>query len=176
MVSGHICAQGSDDEFSPRLSSHTLIRRKHKNVKSAWLWATLEGEEQQSGEWGETLDPKDWLLQITTLLQTIQYTVHSLLYNISQPCWMNMTFCTDIHGPQKNPNNFSLNFRLAPSSGQNFNLSNTLVYDQIPAKLKTCVKMLTCWTKMDMVDVLNIIPAKHQRVIIVIVCMLAHRY
>ncbi len=28
-------------------------------------------------------------------------------------------------------------FNLAPSSGQNLNLSNTLVYDHIPAKRKT---------------------------------------
>ncbi len=49
-----------------------------------------------------------------------------------------MKFGTDIHRAQKvNPNDFGdpLTFHLAPSSGQNFSLSNTLVCDQKPAKL-----------------------------------------
>ncbi len=46
--------------------------------------------------------------------------------------WINMKFCTNIHGPQKmNPKNFGdpLTFPLAPPSDQNFNMSNTLIRD-----------------------------------------------
>ncbi len=61
-----------------------------------------------------------------------------------------MKFCIDIHGPQKMNTNDSgdhLTFHLAPLSGQNCNLSNTLLYDQIPAKRmtspSTCYPLLT---------------------------------
>lgn len=49
-----------------------------------------------------------------------------------------MKVWTDAHGPQEMaPSDFSdpLTCPLAPPSGQKFYLSNTLVYDQIPAKL-----------------------------------------
>ncbi len=51
-----------------------------------------------------------------------------------------MKLCTDIHSPLwLNPHDFGdcLTFHLAPSSGQICNLFNTLVFDQIPAKLMT---------------------------------------
>ncbi len=50
-----------------------------------------------------------------------------------------MKFGTDIHVPLMNCKLFGdlLTFHLAPSSGQHFDLSKTLVYDQTPAKLMT---------------------------------------
>ena len=46
------------------------------------------------------------------------------------------TFCTDIHGPLKmDPADFGN--LLVPPAGHFVNLSNTLVYDEIPAKLMT---------------------------------------
>ncbi len=56
-----------------------------------------------------------------------------------------MEFVADIHVPLRmNYNNFGdpLTFHLAPSSGPNFILSNTVVYDQIPAKLVTASAVL----------------------------------
>lgn len=50
-----------------------------------------------------------------------------------------MNFGTDINVTERvNYNNISdpLNFHLAPSSAQDFNLSCTLVHNQIPAKKK----------------------------------------
>ncbi len=47
---------------------------------------------------------------------------------------------SDIHVPLRGPPKFLqfiLTFHLAPSSGQHVNVSNTLVYDQIPAELTT---------------------------------------
>ncbi len=64
-----------------------------------------------------------------------------LAHSIMPPLRMNFN---DFGGP--------LNFHLVPSSSQNFNLSNTLVYDEIPAKLMTLVNMV------------NIISTKHQHV------------
>ena len=51
-----------------------------------------------------------------------------------------MKFGADIHGPKRmNPNEFGdyLTFHLEPSLGQKLCLSNTFVYDEIPAKLLT---------------------------------------
>ncbi len=76
--------------------------------------------------------------------------------------WIAIKFGTDIQVPLRmNCNHFDepLTFHIAPSSGQNFNLSNTLVYHQIPAKLM----------------LLNRAPVKHPHVIIFIVSILACR-
>lgn len=51
-----------------------------------------------------------------------------------------MKFCSDVYSPQRlNLNDFSdiLTFPLVLLSGQNLNLSSTLVYDQIFAKVMT---------------------------------------
>ncbi len=51
-----------------------------------------------------------------------------------------MTFAADIHvSLRMNYNDLRdpLTFHMAPSSGQNLNSSNTLIYDQIPVKLMT---------------------------------------
>ncbi len=47
---------------------------------------------------------------------------------------------SDVHVPLRmNCKNFGepLTFHLAPSSGRHVNVSNTLIYDQIPAELQT---------------------------------------
>lgn len=59
-----------------------------------------------------------WLVQIETIIK-----------------WIAMTFCTGIRGPPRmNYNNCGdpSTFHRAASSGQNFNVCNTLVYVQIP--------------------------------------------
>ncbi len=68
-----------------------------------------------------------------------------------------------------NCNNFDdpLTFNLAPPSGWNFKLSNTLIYYQKPAKLTT-------FPSASADNMVNIIPAKYQRVSIVTVRMLAN--
>ena len=51
--------------------------------------------------------------------------------------WIGMTLCTDVHvHPRMNSNDFGdhLPFHQALSSGKHFNLSKTLVNDQIPAE------------------------------------------
>ena len=63
------------------------------------------------------------------------------LWNVSTTIgYIAMTFGTDTHIHFRvHYYHFgdSLDFDLVPSSGQTFNLNNTVVYDQIPAKLKT---------------------------------------
>lgn len=73
----------------------------------------------------------------STLIQT----------EISERPMDGLQFSTDIHGSHKsNPNHFGdpLTFQLTPSSGQHFNLANTLFSYQIFAKLVTFPSAVLC--------------------------------
>ncbi len=60
--------------------------------------------------------------------------------------WIAVKFGTHVHASLRiNCNNFGdpLTFNLAPSSGQNFNLCNTLVYDELLVFASALVVLLS---------------------------------